>query len=901
MLQKIGEEDIYVKNYSSNFNIKEFIRGVLVPRAFPGLGMNTLNIGLLGITSEMVSTAIEDSFGTASLMMNEAFITRAQLPSSIYSHASLFQLGFNFASPSRCNILLQLYLEDIITKAEPIGNGSTKRYILDKDTVIVINNSMYRLDHDIHIDHKYIDGQLSVTCSYAEDSNPLATTSGTYIKHQITSSGWMMLYCNMGCYERNKSVYQITDNLVTVNSALKVSWTNQLAEISAVYISPSGERQNMLLLPKFTAARSVPYAWYQFTSDNSLELSFDNSLEYFQPSFNSRVEITTYTCNGAADNFTTYNNRLPLTVRTNGGTYEYNAGTRIGALCYSESRHGRNKGSMEDLRNEIINRYNSGRALNTDYDLLSWFRQNAAVNGVYSKFLKRRDDISGRMFSQFISISDDNGNIIPTNTLNIQVNKADCDFINDNTEYIIRPGHIWQYVGNSRDTITFLKNIDNKPSMVTDDNIPPHEYGFVNPFYIRINEKTNISTSYNTMVSHTTYPEMIYLNPNTFFNFQLSTMSIEHDLSKDYADRYRIQVTCIPVTTTNIPVTYIEGIGDKFPKKKNNLRLVLAFKSKNTGYTGYIEMEPTEIINQSAVVFETSFAVLDNMPENDIVNIDMRTSTEFKSLIHHGPQAGHILIDTKNTEFGIYVLMKDLYNTAVDKLYDDDSFTGYITANIFKNDASDFSIYEIMNMMRSYLTFTPTQIGATLIPMMGISATTDDDSMSIFVDRFREQYKNMEPILSHLEGNSYLDFKLFNTYGRSNNYFIGPEREGDALENSNIRLDNVQLKLKLVISVFNRSIFSSTVASIKNIIQSYISSINDSSTNNIHASDIIYHIKENEPNVRYIRFVGFNNYDANKQSIFRKYDPSNKVENIQTYVPELVRINDSDITIVEEV
>ena len=403
------------------------------------------------------------------------------------------------------------------------------------------------------------------------------------------------------------------------------------------------------------------------------------------------------------------------------------------------------------------------------------------------------------------------------------------------------------------------------------------------------------------MVSHTTYPEMIYLNPNTFFNFQLSMMSIEHDLSKDYADRYRIQVTCIPVTTTNIPVTYIEGIGDKFPKKKNNLRLVLAFKSKNTGYTGYIEMEPTEIINQSAVVFETSFAVLDNMPENDIVNIDMRTSTEFKSLIHHGPQVGHILIDTKNTEFGIYVLMKDLYNTAVEKLYDDDSFTGYITANIFKNDASDFSIYEIMNMMRSYLTFTPTQIGATLIPMMGISATTDDDSMSVFVDRFREQYKNMEPILSHLEGNSYLDFKLFNTYGRSNNYFIGPEREGDALENSNIRLDNVQLKLKMVISVFNRSIFSSTVSSIKNIIQSYISSINDSSVNNIHASDIIYHIKENEPNVRYIRFVGFNNYDANKQSIFRKYDPSNKIENIQTYVPELVRINDSDITIVEEV
>ena len=77
-----------------------------IPKAFPNIPMNKMNLGFTGLVSEYLSHVIEDSYGTASLMMNESFITRAVLPNSIYSEAALFDIGYTFATPSRCSFAL---------------------------------------------------------------------------------------------------------------------------------------------------------------------------------------------------------------------------------------------------------------------------------------------------------------------------------------------------------------------------------------------------------------------------------------------------------------------------------------------------------------------------------------------------------------------------------------------------------------------------------------------------------------------------------------------------------------------------------------------------------------------------------------------------------------------------
>jgi hypothetical protein len=179
----------------------------------------------------------------------------------------------------------------------------------------------------------------------------------------------------------------------------------------------------------------------------------------------------------------------------------------------------------------------------------------------------------------------------------------------------------------------------------------------------------------------------------------------------------------------------------------------------------------------------------------------------------------------------------------------------------------------------------------------------DTEKMAYFIRAFGDQYEAMEPVLKRLDGNSSLDFKLFNTYGRSKNYYIGPEEGSDILWNSNILLDNVYVKIKFRMAVYDRSLYVQTVNAVVNEIKKFIESLDSGETTDVHVSDLIHIIKDNQPNVHYIRFLGFNDYDANKQSIFTKYNDLSELDKtqLQVHVPEIIRVDSSSIEIVEEV
>ena len=46
MLEKVGNKDIVVQNYTSNFDVKEFIQSALIPKAFPDIPIVKLNLNL---------------------------------------------------------------------------------------------------------------------------------------------------------------------------------------------------------------------------------------------------------------------------------------------------------------------------------------------------------------------------------------------------------------------------------------------------------------------------------------------------------------------------------------------------------------------------------------------------------------------------------------------------------------------------------------------------------------------------------------------------------------------------------------------------------------------------------------------------------------------------------------
>lgn len=919
MIEKAANKDVIVRDYTNNFSIKDFVQQVLIPKAFPNIPMNKLNIGQTGITSEMISHAIEDAQGTASLMMNEAFITRAELPSSIYSAASLFNLGYTFAVPSTCHFGLQLWLPDVIKHSIQVPNTTTMRYKLDKNTKVILSDNVYRLDYDIVIDHQFIDGKRVFNIYYDMDTpNSMSTIKNKYVKHQVTSIDWLVLFVDLREFDRKVEVNSITDNLVTTNSDIKLKWTRQIAGIDLTYISPQGERLPMKLKTQHTKAEIDPFVWYRFYNDNTILLSFSSNKGFFTPAFNSKIESTIYTCRGKAANFDEYNEKTGIPVQKTGERFAYNANTRMVALCYGASTGGLDKGDIELLRDEVILAQNTANVLTTDHDLQMWFNHYAKRYDTKAEFYKRRDDPSGKLFSQFVAITD-NTYVYPTNTLTLHIAPGQADYVNKDAngveqEFIIKPGHLWEYDDKdgqlSRDTVRMVEGTDG-PAMVNDEALPSitedRPFMFVNPFYIKIHRDPMISANYNYLINHTSWPSDVPVSSESFYQFQLATFKIERSLNKRHNNRYRLQVICVPTVTTDSTMKYVEGIGEEYPYSKNNLRLVLITRNKLDGETGYIEMVPTELRKGGGILFEVEIAVHDNVRSDMMLEVDLVNTPGMKSLISTGPRKDKVFIDSDEASFHFACMMKDVMGKLTTNLYGNEDFKGYLMTNRFANDHRDLCLYKPMTMMRSVLEFTGENgaydIKASLVPMLKWDVPLDDARMAYFIRAFAEQYSAMEPVLSKLDGNSFLDFKLFNTYGRSSNYYIGPKDGDDVLWNSDILLDNVYVGIRFRLAVYDRSIYNQTVEAVINEIKVFFDNLNNGTDTDIHVSDLIHAIVQNQPNVNYIRFLGFNNYDANKQSIFVKYTDISELseDQLKPHVPEMIRVDTDSIEIIEEV
>lgn len=918
MLEKVGDEDIIVRNYVDNFNIKEYIEDQLVSKAFPDIPMNKLNVGLVGIVSEYMSQAVEDSYATASLMLNENFITKAVLPESIYAKAAEFDLNYTLANPSKCSFAIQLKLSDVLENSEPVQNTTSYRYVLDKNTQVILGENSYRFDYDVYIDHQYIDNKLVFNVYYnTDDQNSISDISSKYIKHQVSTIDWLVLFMDLKQFDRDTDEVPITDNTITTNSDVEITWTDQIAGLDLTYVSPSGQRLPMKLKPLYTKASTEPFAWYRFEDDETIKLSFSSADGYWAPEFNSTIEYTVYTTSGASANFVSYDRRSGVPMEAEDENYPYNADTEMVAICYSGSTGGSDQGDIEDLRDDVIRATNSVNVLTTDTDLDLWFEKYAKKNGTQSKFFKRRDDPSGRLFSQFIAIKDGT-EVYPTNTLSIRVDQDQFDFVNsdingNDQEFIIKPGHIWEYDDSDgkivRDRLRMIEGTDGM-AMISDDVIPPitdsRQYMFVNPFYIKIHRDPTTMVNYNYLIDYTTWPEYVENNSNCAYQFQMATLSIERTISNTNNNMYHIEAIVVPIIKED--VNYIEKIDEDHPKEKNNLRLVLITRTQKDGETGYIEMDPYEIREEAgSYVFATDIAVYDNISSDMMIEVDLDRTPSMHPLIKNGAKAGKVLIDASQASFHFAVMMNDPSNTKGTGLYSDSSFDGYTLANRFENNYRDLQLYQPLSMMRSMITFSGSNnnytVDVSLVPFLRYDLPLDDTKMKYFIQTFNAQYSAMKPVLSKLDGNSFLDFKLYNTYGRSNNYYIGPEDGVENLKDSNILLDNVYVNVRLTISVYDRSLYTQTVSEVKNQIIESFEKLGDNGNTDLYVSDLIHDIVENNPNVRYLRFLGFNKYDANKQAIFVKYSDISELtqDQLMTRVPEIIRVDDDSIIINEEV
>lgn len=507
----MADENIVLNNYSDDSQIKDYMRNVLAPRVFHSIPLTTLNSGMFSLTTEYISQITEQLSFTSSFYFNEAFITKAVLPDSIYSEAAIFNIGYSFATPASSNFLLELRIDDIYKNAVYNANNGLMEFILDKNTKFNLPEGFtYSLDYDILIQYKdeessnYKSDMPAWNIQYInrDEPNVCATNKNVYITYRVANP-WLCLLIQANEYERH--VYSVPNTMTNgvPNEDKVIMCNDHIAGIDVTYINGSGERfplpRNHILAIHDTVPDGDPYVHYIMDNPQTIRFMWQlNGVRYFIPEPNSSFEITVYTCHGKSANAPSYkptDGKQPSVISSS-NKYTNNANVTKAAFVISGCVGGTDIGSVETVRRETIEAYNTANVLSTDHDLDEWFKTFYFKNVLYPYFFKRRDDPWCRTWSGYIALNRNDDYVYKTNTLHALItydelyNNANNN-VSDN-EIIIPPGWVWIYTNdtdNDRDryvVVPYTKADGKTIESVNTLQAIDEEFVFANPFGIRI-------------------------------------------------------------------------------------------------------------------------------------------------------------------------------------------------------------------------------------------------------------------------------------------------------------------------------------------------------------------------------------------------------------------------------
>lgn len=495
----MSTQEVILNNYADDSKSKEYINNVLMPRVFHDIPLNILNTGEFSIINEYMSQALENLAFTSAFYFNESFITKAVLADSIYSEAAIFNIGYSFAIPSSCQFLFELKLSDIYNNAVLNVDSGFYELIIDKNTKFNLSNgNIYSLDYDILIQFKNKEANaFNIQYTNMDQLNSIAINKNRYILYRVTSN-WLCLFINASEFER--TTYTVVNNVSNgiPNEDYLITCNNHICGFDVKYIDTEGNEQwiphDHLLAMHDKVKDNEPYLHYIMDNPQTIRFMFQlNGNKYFVPKINSSFEIIVYTCHGEAANFTDYNNEesQPSTI-TSTNRFPNNANIlKVSFVLPGGSIGGTNIGSIESVRRETIEAYNTANVISSDHDIDEWFKTFYFKNVLYPYFFKRRDDPWGRIWSGFLALKDSDDTIFKTNTLHANISYELLYNNNDNTisnnEIIIPPGWLWKYQSDSDyNVIPFTKNgsnkIENAKTLINIDE----PFVFANPFGIRI-------------------------------------------------------------------------------------------------------------------------------------------------------------------------------------------------------------------------------------------------------------------------------------------------------------------------------------------------------------------------------------------------------------------------------
>lgn len=419
------------------FEISDFVHEL--KKDYVNIPDETLYLGIFGYLSEGFSSLFQNSIVMAAEYSNESIPAKAKFEKNIIANALGLGISDINAKPATMEVMILFKKEDIennlyndtfvLSREYPIYIGDYE-FHLDYNLVLK-RNTLATSDQDIYTatyDLTDIDGgEDSYWNTVSNINNPYLKTPAIYNAGDIPTIG---VYCSISQVSLLDIENKILTNNVIENKTMTFQFEDQLCDFRV--LSTTND-VTTILTPIYEGtydSKIENYCYYQYLDSNTIRVKFDSNVKGY-PTINTILTIQAQTTKGEAGNFE-YSENVVMSYKADANMEHIEYPHKEYSNIYmdikpSASTGGQDRKDIDELRKNIAKEAVSRGSITSTTDLENYFN---AIDTEYSNtfFFKKEDNVLTRLYSSFIVMKDSSNNIIPTNTIDIEL-PIDSSFI----------------------------------------------------------------------------------------------------------------------------------------------------------------------------------------------------------------------------------------------------------------------------------------------------------------------------------------------------------------------------------------------------------------------------------------------------------------------------------------
>ena len=839
----------------------------------PNENEDTLALGLFGYIGDIAALQIQNDIILNSELGNELWPSRAKYEKNVIAHSIIQNIVDINAKPA----VIQAYLGFEEEKLSSLFKNDI--FTIDKEYAFRIGNFDFHLEYDLLLQRSLIVNQQYVYSARYDMSrlNNISNITNPYTATpfiQIDQSKRMVYVpCQLMQVTHTTEHRKIITSSSIDNKTFEFSFEDQLADFE-VAVTERG--QTTYLTPIFDGSPIEndinKYCYYTYIDANTIRVRFD-SLSYL-PTLNADVEILVKTTKGSEGNFE-YNDIILLALSSERFDYKNFSVTMMTA---NESTGGEDRKTVDELRRLLPKEALSRGSITTTQDLQNYF--NTMIldsNKLRIEVMKKiSNDFEKRSYYAYMIMKDEYDNVIPTNTINVEVPKSLFD-THDNRKYVLKPGcyivyengvgHI--YKKESPELQTLLQN-DTENLIYT---IPFMLVVTADPLYV---------SYYLAIMNYPVYLTFAYINQESPIQFISTYVTWTRKFLTD-GDKYTLDMELGQNMSDGKDMVEFDKDG-----KVKNSRIKVAMVMYNDDSTDVYRYAFGDVIDVDKSTgryhVQFSFTTTDQINDDNKIRIE-----DVYIPSSNNKDYGYF---TNHMSVKLYVLSKSLDGSEygrydLDSIIPPDSLNGWSVTNMYTVNGGLNFYYNYSQVMSSIVTDTvvankegdETGFLIKSVPVIKHSYMNDEHNIQALINQINYEKAYIDNATDLLENNFLIDFKLFNTYGKSTLYSI--DKAGTQL------VDRIHLTLNFEVKLLKTS-DNNTKNYIINDIKQMIEDLND--LDSLHIPNLITTITNTYRNsIDYIEFLGFNNYGPGVQHLYKQEN------NDISAVPEFLSINVVDM------